>query len=233
MTTIDKQSLEISSMATRMTKKSRTSPLLPAPPTPFSSPASGVSESTNISDARDDSMCVDNEMSATNVTAVVAPTGRRVEGKLDDNNSVKFAKVEIIELPYTLGDNPAVSSGAPISASWIAQKKTTLDLDFFEQYRPKRRNRRALQLSKDARMSMYVTCYQRRVHCFASAVEIGGEIDCFLIKYSFLLSGVWPTDLSIADTLQRKSWLPHLKLLASARDDTRRYINYVSSTKGW
>ena len=42
---------------------------------------------------------------------------------------VSFGNVEIIELPYALGDNPSVTCGVPISASWKAQKRTKLQLD--------------------------------------------------------------------------------------------------------
>lgn len=69
---------------------------------------------------------------------------------------VGFSSVEIIELPYTLGDNPAVSCGPPISASWGSQKRTILNLDFFEQYRPFRRDKEALHLSRRARTELYV-----------------------------------------------------------------------------
>jgi hypothetical protein len=64
---------------------------------------------------------------------------------------VSFADVEIIELPYTLGDNPSVSLGVPISASWEAQKRTTMNLDFFETYRPTRRTKQELALSREDR----------------------------------------------------------------------------------
>ena len=67
---------------------------------------------------------------------------------------VKFSQIEIIELPYALGDNPSVSCGVPITASWEAQKRTTLNLDFFETYRPVRRNKRQLALSRDARKQL-------------------------------------------------------------------------------
>ena len=70
------------------------------------------------------------------------------------SRTVKFSNVEIIELPYTLGDNPSVSGGPPVSASWISQKRTSLDLDFFEQYRPPRRNKSALHLTKEARKEL-------------------------------------------------------------------------------
>ena len=160
MTTIDKQSQILSPLTVTMTAKSRssTSSPPPAPPTPFSSPA--ADGTIAISDVGD-SMCVDNEI-AMNVTKLLSDQvasdkpNDRACGNNNSNSSVNFSKVEIIELPYTLGDNPAVSSGPPVSASWIAQKRTILDLEFFERYRPKRRNRKALQLTKDARKSLYV-----------------------------------------------------------------------------
>jgi hypothetical protein len=60
---------------------------------------------------------------------------------------VRFGSLEIVELPYTIGDNPCVSSGPPIAASWLSQKKTKFDIDFFERHRPARRSRKELVLS--------------------------------------------------------------------------------------
>jgi hypothetical protein len=52
--------------------------------------------------------------------------------------SVQFQSVEIIELAYTVGDNPSVSSGVPLSIEWGAQRRSTLELTFFENHRPPR-----------------------------------------------------------------------------------------------
>jgi hypothetical protein len=52
--------------------------------------------------------------------------------------SVQFQSVEIIELAYAVGDNPSVSSGVPLSIEWGLQRRSTLDLDFFENHRPLR-----------------------------------------------------------------------------------------------
>ena len=60
---------------------------------------------------------------------------------------VRFSSLEIVELPYTVGDNPCVSNGCPVAASWLSQKKTQFDIDFFERHRPARRSRKALLLS--------------------------------------------------------------------------------------
>ena len=81
--------------------------------------------------------------------------------------TVRFSTIEIIEFPYTflLGETTkcidqhqgaAVSShrrgGHPkliLTTEWCCQKRTTLNLDFFEQYRPKRRTSlRNLMLSR-------------------------------------------------------------------------------------
>jgi hypothetical protein len=67
---------------------------------------------------------------------------------------VSFHQVELIELPYCLGDNTACSHGAPISVEWQAQKRTSFDVSFFEEYRPKRRSCRMLLLSGSDREEM-------------------------------------------------------------------------------
>jgi hypothetical protein len=52
--------------------------------------------------------------------------------------SVTFHKIEIIELAFAIGDNPSVSSGAPLTLEWVAQKRTVIAVDFFETHRPMR-----------------------------------------------------------------------------------------------
>jgi hypothetical protein len=58
--------------------------------------------------------------------------------------SVSFHEIEIIELPYSIGDSPA--SGVPLSVGWEPQDRSLFSVDFFEQYRPRRRSRNALRL---------------------------------------------------------------------------------------
>ena len=67
---------------------------------------------------------------------------------------VRFSTLEVIELPYCLGDNPSVNGGAPVSISWDCQKRTIVDLGFFEEYRPARRNKSALHLNKALRRNL-------------------------------------------------------------------------------
>ena len=57
---------------------------------------------------------------------------------------VSFSDIEIIELPYSIGDGPA--SGAPLSVGWDVQDRSLFSIDFFEYYRPQRRTKQALRL---------------------------------------------------------------------------------------
>ena len=64
---------------------------------------------------------------------------------------LSFSQIEIIELPLTLGDSPSVRDGPPVSCCWDAQMRVKVNLDTFEQHRPKRRPRQSLLLSKQVR----------------------------------------------------------------------------------
>lgn len=57
---------------------------------------------------------------------------------------VDFRDIEILEFPYILGDNPAVSAGAPIALGHDLEGKITLELDTYENCRKKRRSKKKL-----------------------------------------------------------------------------------------
>jgi hypothetical protein len=57
---------------------------------------------------------------------------------LQQKRSVQFQSIEILEFAYTVGDNPSVSSGVPLSMEWTPQMKTILPLCVFETHRPPR-----------------------------------------------------------------------------------------------
>mmetsp|Transcript_13357 Transcript_13357/g.38451 ORF Transcript_13357/g.38451 Transcript_13357/m.38451 type:complete len:321 (+) Transcript_13357:243-1205(+) len=46
--------------------------------------------------------------------------------------SVRFQKVELIELPITIGDNPSVSSGCPVTVEWKSQHRESCGVDDYE-----------------------------------------------------------------------------------------------------
>ena len=64
---------------------------------------------------------------------------------------VSFHEIEILEFPTILGDNPAVSSGAPIALGYDLVGRTTVAVDVYEQHRGKRKHRKKLVLPVDAR----------------------------------------------------------------------------------
>jgi len=64
------------------------------------------------------------------------------------NKRVFFDEILIKEYPVILGDNPAVSSGAPVSIGWKSSNESVVDLDFYEYCRiPERRPRKKMILS--------------------------------------------------------------------------------------
>ena len=70
------------------------------------------SSSSSSSDAEEDALIHD-------VVANIQQVKRK---------AIKFNRLEIIEFPYTLGDNPSVSSGPPISMGPIHQDRFSVDL---------------------------------------------------------------------------------------------------------
>ena len=68
--------------------------------------------------------------------------------------SVSFDSIEIIQLQYSVGDNPSVSKGSvPISCDWDCHKRTTLPLEHFERIRPPKQPR-VKKISPNTRKSI-------------------------------------------------------------------------------
>jgi hypothetical protein len=67
---------------------------------------------------------------------------------------VQFLAVEIREYSQTLGDNPSVSYGPPISLDWEYDSLTPIPLDDFEAGRGKRRNLRQMMLNYYQRINV-------------------------------------------------------------------------------
>lgn len=67
---------------------------------------------------------------------------------------MSFSDVEIIELPITVGDGPSV--GVPLTVDWEAQSRNVFPLEFFEEFRPKRRNKDHLRIKPETREKAYV-----------------------------------------------------------------------------
>ena len=63
---------------------------------------------------------------------------------------VAFGAVEIREFPIILGDNPAITSGAPISIDWEPQHHQIMNIDIYEYCRTGKPKRK-LQMSEKIR----------------------------------------------------------------------------------
>ena len=69
--------------------------------------------------------------------------------------SLEFSVVQVFEFPATVGDNPYVSSGCPISLDWQSQKQSTIGIEDFEsQHRRKSKSKDAMKLSVSDRAEM-------------------------------------------------------------------------------
>lgn len=67
---------------------------------------------------------------------------------------VAFDEVEILEFNYILGDNPGVSSGAPIALGDELRNSITLEVDYYEKARGKRKSRKKLSIPVHERAQM-------------------------------------------------------------------------------
>lgn len=71
--------------------------------------------------------------------------------------NVSFDKISIRGHPITLGDNPSVSQGPPVSLGWYDEETcdtTTLPLEEYEEQRPDRRSKNNIVLSRNMRESL-------------------------------------------------------------------------------
>ena len=81
-----------------------------------------------------------------------SPTKVHKKKSLD---KVQFASVEIREYGYTLGDNPSVSSGAPLSILWQPMHTESISVDEYERLREgDRRMFHELKIPRDVRFEM-------------------------------------------------------------------------------
>ena len=84
-----------------------------------------------------------------------SPAASRVKGILKcgdgkrsaEKKNVRFGDLVITEFPIILGDNPAVTMGAPVTIDWTPQGEISYKLNVYESIRGARRRRRKLLIS--------------------------------------------------------------------------------------
>jgi hypothetical protein len=99
---------------------------------------------------------------------------------------VAFDEIEILEFNYILGDNPGVSSGAPIALGDELKSSVTLEVDYYEMARGKRKNRKKLSIPVHERAQMYVVEMRHR---FESKFEVFSTCSCLFLHFSLLNEG--------------------------------------------
>ena len=82
----------------------------------------------------------------------------RLEEKGLQEFSVSFGTVEIREHGIVLGDNPAVSSGAPITIDWDHFDEDVFELDEYENTRPDRRSYSEMSIPENYRFDILKRC---------------------------------------------------------------------------
>ena len=69
--------------------------------------------------------------------------------------SVRFHRIEIIELPIILTDHPSVTRGPPLGVGWDVLRRSVFDFDAHEEQQANRRApRSAAVISPNARKNM-------------------------------------------------------------------------------
>jgi hypothetical protein len=95
-------------------------------------------------------------ISPTTPALLFSPSGKRIKSilshgphkkQLEFKKSVRFGDLVITEFPIILGDNPAVTMGAPVTIDWEAQGEVSYKINVYESIRGTRRRRRKLLIS--------------------------------------------------------------------------------------
>lgn len=75
-----------------------------------------------------------------------------------NGKSVSFGTITILEFPIMLGDNPGVSSGAPLTIDWVPVDVNTRDINLYDYLRSSQRksSKKKFQISVPRRAQMLI-----------------------------------------------------------------------------
>jgi hypothetical protein len=82
--------------------------------------------------------------------------GLNIASSMKSKARVNFGTITAWEFPPTIGDNPSVSAGVPISLGHSPSSTVVVDIDAYEKSRKPRRTTRQLKIDCRAREEMYV-----------------------------------------------------------------------------
>jgi hypothetical protein len=136
----------------------------------------------------------------------------------DEQNSsrtkrVSWGNLTIFVMPNLLGDNPAVSEGAPLTIGWKYESKTILAIDYYEylrQSRPRRR-RRELVVPGANRDAVYVSRLARfwtdglTFVPACCSLECSSAVSSFrLFRVTYCFADCWAWDILCTNWSKRR-----------------------------
>jgi hypothetical protein len=125
--------------------------------------------------------------------------------------NVSFAKIHVRDYELTVGDNPAVGYGAPVSLDWTYVEHDPLELDQYEDNRPKRRNPQQMHLNSVQREHIL------QLHNFSSDDIKKAKRDAERIQRQRFITAYFAPYMKIEDVLE------------SAARKTKRFIRKARS----
>jgi hypothetical protein len=125
--------------------------------------------------------------------------------------NVSFAKIHVRDYELTVGDNPAVGYGAPVSLDWTYVEHDPLELDQYEDNRPKRRNPQQMHLNSVQREHIL------QLHNFSSDEIKKAKRDAERIQRQRFITAYFAPYMKIEDVLE------------SAARKTKRFIRKARS----
>jgi hypothetical protein len=92
------------------------------------------------------------DVTPTNTTTTLS--GSHILPSSTSASKVHFGMVEVYCHAYTLGDNPSVAGGVPVTIDWKAHESFHIDLEQYEQYKPEPRSQKAMVLPASVRSTI-------------------------------------------------------------------------------
>ncbi|CAB9506312.1 expressed unknown protein [Seminavis robusta] len=128
-----------------------------------------------------------------------------------DSKLVSFNSVEIISFPITLGDNPGLSEGAPLTIGWKPTNRTVEDFHVYEYAKKGRKRRRGKKLMIPAvEREVLLLSLGFKMQDILKASELGEKARKERLK-SFHNSKTWDRFSGVLETAKTKFFFKSVK----------------------
>ena len=130
--------------------------------------------------------------------------------------TISFSTLEVRNYDVTLGDNPGVSNGPPVSLDWTYEDSKHICLEEYESLRPPRRSKEEMRLDSNSRQIVLSSRFTSRD--LKAATDTAREIRMQRRK-SYSISNMEPLQ-EVLESTERKM----KRLLRRRRKDSRDFI---------